>query len=37
MKQKIMLLADIAIGNKINICCAELMELINYILNEKIL
>ena len=34
-KQKIMLLADIKIGNKIHICCAELMELINCILNEK--
>ena len=30
-----MLLADIKIGNKIHICCAELMELTNCILNEK--
>lgn len=34
-KQKIMLLADTKIGNKIHICCAELMELINCILSEK--
>lgn len=32
-----MLLADVTIGNKIHICCAELMELINCILNEKTL